>query len=122
MKKYLFLPLLMLMIGSASVLANKTSVKVTVSDSTVTKGTEITITVNVSHMGNTNAHHTDWVYLKVNGKEVKRWEYERNNLPPEQNFTIEYKITVTENTSIEVEGNCNMHGTAGPETLKITVT
>ena len=121
MKKYLLLPLVMLMIGSASVLANKTSVKVSVSDSTVAKGTEVTITINVTHVGNSNAHHTEWVYLKVNGKEVKRWEYGRNNLPANQNFTVEYKIKATENMSIEVEGNCNLHGTAGPATLKITV-
>ncbi len=121
MKKNFLLPLLLLILGSASALANRTSVKVSVSDSTAAKGTEVTITINVFHMGNSNTHHTEWVYLKVNGKEIKRWEYERNNLPPDQDFTLEYKYIVTGDTEIEAEGNCNIHGTAGPAEKKITV-
>ena len=120
MKKYLFLPMILLIIGSSSLLANKTSVKVSASGSSVTKGSEVTITITVTHSGNSKAHHTDWVYLKINGKEVKRWEYGRSNLPSNQVFTVEYKYTVTENGTIEVEGHCNLHGSAGPATLKIT--
>jgi desulfoferrodoxin (superoxide reductase-like protein) len=94
--------------------ANKTSVNVSV-PSQVKKGSQITITINVMHKGNSVGHHTDWVYLKINGKEVKRWTYDKNNLPADGNFTISYTYIVTEDTlSIEAEGDCNIHGTAGP--------
>jgi len=121
MKKFLFFPVLLFILSSASALANRTSATITVSDSTVAKGTEVTITINVAHMGNTNAHHTEWVYLKIDGKEVKRWEFERRNLPEDENFKLEYKYTVTGNTEIVVEGSCNLHGSAGPAEKKITV-
>ena len=102
--------------------ANKTSVKIT-APSKVKKGTQVTITINVMHKGNSVGHHTDWVYLKINGKEVKRWAYDKNTLPPSDgNFTISYTYTVTENTlSLEAEGDCNIHGTAGPAKTSVQV-
>jgi len=98
-------------------LANKTSVEIN-APAEVKKGTEITITVNVIHKGNSKSHHTEWVYLKINGKEVKRWTYTKDSLPSDENFTLEFKYMATEPLTIEVEGNCNIHGTAG---LKTTV-
>jgi hypothetical protein len=38
----------------------------------IKKGTEVTLVINVFHKGNSKTHHTDWVFLKINGKEVKR--------------------------------------------------
>lgn len=101
--------------------ANKTSVKVSI-PSKVKKGSQITITINVVHKGNTAGHYTDWVYLKINGKEVKKWSYDKNNLPPDGNFTLTYTYTVTENTlNIEAKGDCNIHGTSGPATANAKV-
>jgi hypothetical protein len=36
-------------------------------------------------------------------------------LPTDGNFTLSFTYVVTENTlNIEAEGDCNIHGTAGP--------
>ena len=49
---------------AVSTLANKTTVKITAVKS-ATKGTEVTVTLSVSHNANTPYHFTDWVYLKI---------------------------------------------------------
>jgi desulfoferrodoxin (superoxide reductase-like protein) len=102
-------------------MANKTSVEIK-APAEVKAGTEITIVINVMHNGNSKSHHTDWVYLKINGKEVKRWEYTKTSLAPDGNFTVEYKYTATEPLTVEAEGHCNVHGTAGAKTLDIKTT
>ena len=93
--------------------ANKTAVKIIV-PAKVAKGSQITITINVMHKGNTAGHYTDWVYLKINGKEVKRWLYDKTNLPADANFTLYYTYTVTDKTiNLEAMGDCSIHGSAG---------
>jgi desulfoferrodoxin (superoxide reductase-like protein) len=98
--------------------ANKTSVEVTVLD-TVEKGETVKITINVSHRGNSSRHHTDFVYLKINGKEVKRWEYSKANLPEGNEFIVEYEFEAEKTFEIEAKGNCNLHGSSG--TVKRTI-
>ena len=93
-------------------LANKTSVEV-VAPEKAEKGSEVTVVINVSHMGNTGAHFTDWVTIKINGKEVKRWEYTKKNLPESAKFKLEYTFVLNEKSTIEVKGNCNKHGSTG---------
>jgi hypothetical protein len=41
---------------------------------TATEGSQITITVHVTHSGNNFFHFTDWVWLKANDTEMGRWE------------------------------------------------
>lgn len=112
--------LILLTFISISATANKTSVKITAVKSAY-KGTEITVTINISHNSNSTVHYTDWVYLKINGKEVKRWAYDKTRLPASANFSLSYKFTLTVNVSIEVMGDCNLHGSAGPATAKIVL-
>jgi desulfoferrodoxin (superoxide reductase-like protein) len=112
MKKLLFLLPVLFFFTSANILANKTSVEIK-APSEIKKGTEVTLVINVSHIGNSKGHHTDWVYLKINGEEVKRWQYDKTNLPPSGNFTLEFKYTVNKDLNIEAEGHCNLHGSAG---------
>ena len=112
MKKLLFLLPVLLLITSASLLANKTSVEVK-APAEIKKGTEVTLVLSVFHNGNSKSHHTDWVELKINGKEVKKWQYDKDNLPPAGDFVLEYKYVVTENLNIEAQGHCNIHGSAG---------
>ena len=116
----ILIPFILFLTLCGNVLANKTSVKINAPE-LVDKGTEITITINVKHIGNTAGHFTDWVYLKINGKEVKRWEYTKNERPEAGNFTLEYKFVVNEESVIEVKGNCNKHGSTGAETLTINI-
>ncbi len=125
MKKLLFV-FTMMCLATFVALGNKTSVTVKAPEK-AEKGTEITITINVMHSGNSRLHHTDWVYLKINGKEVKRWEYDKRNLPPDENFALEYKYVIPGEASdsdeliIEAEGNCNVHGSDGESKVTIKV-
>jgi len=108
------------MLMVTAVFANKTSVKVVAPES-IKKGQELTVIVQVSHKGNSKMHHTNWVTLSVNGQEVKRWEFSGKSLPPEANFNLEYKFIPTGNCTITAKGNCNLHGSAGPDTVEVKV-
>lgn len=105
---------------STSAFANKTSVTI-VAPEKATKGSEVTVKIEVKHIGNTKGHYTDWVWVKINGEEYKRWEYTSDNLPEDQNFTLEFKIKVEETIEITAEGNCNKHGNKGEDKVKIIV-
>lgn len=94
---------------STSASANKSSVEIEAPGKAV-KGEEITIKVHVSHDGNSFMHHTDWVYIKINGEEVKRWEYSMFGKPPSEAFTKEITYTVNERLEIEAKAHCNLHG------------
>jgi desulfoferrodoxin (superoxide reductase-like protein) len=109
-KLFVLLSLLFFTLGSAS--ANKTSVEVK-APAEVKKGTEVTILIQVSHSSNSKGHYTDWVVLRINGKEVKRWSFNKSNLPPDSVFTLEYKMVAEEDLTIETEGHCNLHGSKG---------
>jgi desulfoferrodoxin (superoxide reductase-like protein) len=105
---------------STGVFANKTGVKI-IAPEKAAKGTEVTIKIEVTHMGNTKGHYTDWVVVKINGKEYKKWEYKPESLPEDQNFVIEFTIKVEENLEIIAEGNCNKHGSKGENKVTIKV-
>jgi desulfoferrodoxin (superoxide reductase-like protein) len=121
MKKLFVLVPLILLFVSPSLWANKTSVEVK-APAQVKKGSEITIVVTATHKGNSKAHFTDWVTIKQDGKEIKKWEYNKNALPSSAIFTVEYKITVTADCTIEAQGHCNLHGSAGPKSVVIKTT
>lgn len=121
MKKILVSFIALFCLSTLSIMANKTSVEIKVPE-TWKAGTEVTITVIVTHSGNSKAHHTDWVYLKINGKEVQRWVYTRDALPLTENFTVEYKFVPTESFTIEAEGHCSLHGTAGEKSASVKIT
>jgi len=121
MRKLIFMTTVLFLFSGLNLMANKTSVDIK-APATVKKGTEVTITINVMHKGNSKMHHTDWVTLKLNGKEVKKWEYTKESLPSSDNFTVEYKMTIPEDGTLEAQGNCNVHGSAGPKTLAVKTT
>lgn len=85
----------------------------------VQKGSEVTIRVNVSHEGNSVFHHVQWVYLKVNGKEIARWDYSATNRPDAERFFKEVKVAADGPLEIVAEASCNLHGSAGPVSAKI---
>ncbi len=100
--------------------ANKTSVKI-VAPEKAEAGTEVIIKIEVTHIGNSKAHYSDWVVVKVNGEEFKKWEYTKNNLPKSQNFTLKFKIKVETDLEIIAEGNCNKHGSKEEDKVSIKV-
>ena len=101
-----------LLLPATQALANKSVVAIVAPDAAA-KGTEITIKLNVTHSGNNMFHHTNWVYLVVNGKEAARWEFSAFDLPKDENFTLEFKLIVEEAMQLEALANCNLHGSTG---------
>jgi desulfoferrodoxin (superoxide reductase-like protein) len=116
---FLIIPIVVLMLVGP-VLANKTSVKIEAPAEAV-KGSTITVKINVSHDGNSYFHYTEWVYVKVNGKEVARWDFTRNARPENENFTREVQVKVDGPLEIESQGNCNIHGSAGIAKASVAV-
>ena len=102
------------------VLANKSSVSIE-GPQTVTKDTEITIRVTVTHKGNSFFHYTKWLKVMVNQKEVARWDYTASQRPEAEVFTKEIKVKADGNMEVTAEATCNIHGSAGPATIQITV-
>lgn len=100
--------------------ADKSSVSIDAPD-TAEKGSEIIIKITVTHNGNNLFHHTDWVYIKVNGSEIARWDFKFNDLPENEVFTREVKYTVQGPLTIEAEANCNLHGSKGTAVKKVIV-
>jgi desulfoferrodoxin (superoxide reductase-like protein) len=92
--------------------ADKSSVRIE-APTQAAKGATITITLHVSHHGNNFVHHTDWVYVKINGEEAKRWEFGTFSTPDNENFTLTLTHPMTGPIEIEAEANCNIHGSAG---------
>ena len=85
------------------------------------KGTEITVKINVAHNGNSRFHHTEWVSVKVNGREIQRSDYSGSNTPESERFTKELKIVVNEPLEIVAEASCNLHGSAGPDKANVAI-
>lgn len=118
MKKLIFLATVIFLFSGLSLMANKTSVTLK-GPATAKKGSEVTIVIDVTHKGNSKMHYTDWVTLKFNGKEVKKWEFTKEKLPEAQDFKLEYKMVLSEDGTFEAQGHCNLHGSAGAKTLAI---
>jgi desulfoferrodoxin (superoxide reductase-like protein) len=85
------------------------------------KGTEVTLRITVTHSANSPSHHTEWLKVSANQKEIARWEYTKDKLPEAAQFTKEIKMKVTENTEVVAEASCNNHGGKGPAKHKIIV-
>lgn len=102
------------------VLANKSSVSIE-GPQTVAKDTEITIRVTVTHKGNSFIHYTHWLKVMVNQKEIARWDYTMGQRPEAEVFTKEIKIKADENMEVTAEASCNIHGSAGPAKLQISI-
>ena len=110
--KILFCLMVVVLLSSGYALADKSAVTINAPESAA-KGTEVTVKLNVAHSGNNMFHYTKWVYIKVNGKEIARWDFSATKTPELENFTKEVKFTVTEPAQIEAEASCNIHGSAG---------
>lgn len=119
---FLFAVMFIVCLTASTLYANKTSVGIDAPDQAV-KGSVIKIKISITHKGNNFFHHTDWVYVKVNGKEIARWEFSSGKLPEEENFyrEIEYKAEEAGALAVEAEGNCNLHGSTGKAVKTITV-
>jgi desulfoferrodoxin (superoxide reductase-like protein) len=101
-------------------LADKSAVTLEAPDQAA-KGTEVVVKLHVKHSANSFIHYTNWVQVKVNGKDTALWEYSMGNRPEGAIFTKEVKLMVNEPLEIVAEANCNLHGSQGPAKKKIAL-
>ena len=97
--------------------ANKSETKIEAPESAA-KGSEITVKVTVTHNGNSAFHYTEWLWVKVNGKEVARWDFGTKK-PEGATFTREIKVKVDGDLEIRAKASCNMHGSANEAVVKV---
>ncbi|RPJ36117.1 MAG: hypothetical protein EHM27_16265 [Deltaproteobacteria bacterium] len=107
-------------IWAAPAMADKAAVAIE-APADAAKGAEITIRLTVTHSSNTERHHVEWVKIWVNNLEVQKWVYSPSKLPEGVPFTREIKAKAIENLEIKAEASCNVHGSKGPATFKISV-
>jgi len=115
----IFLVMMILVYGQ-DVLANKSATSIEAPEN-VTKGSEITIRVTVTHNANNFIHYTKWLQIMINGKDFAQWDYTRVNRPEGATFTKEIKFKAEGDIEIKAEASCNIHGSAGPSTVKVLV-
>lgn len=77
------------------------------------RGSTITVTVRVSHEGNSFFHFTDWAWLRAGEVEIARWRFSADNRPEDENFTRQVAYTLHGPTTFTAQANCNVHGSAG---------
>jgi desulfoferrodoxin (superoxide reductase-like protein) len=100
--------------------ANKAETKIEVPES-ADKGSEITIRVTVIHSANNFFHHTEWLWIKVNDREIARWDYTGTDKPEGATFTKEIKYKVEGDIEIKAKASCNLHGSANEAAVKLSV-
>lgn len=103
-----------------SAFANKASTSIE-APQTIQKGSEVTIRVTVTHKGNSFLHYTKALQVIANKKEIARWDFASGQRPEAEVFTKEVKTTALEDLEVTAEAHCNIHGSTGPATVKISV-
>jgi desulfoferrodoxin (superoxide reductase-like protein) len=116
----LSIPFFFLTLRTGVAFANKSSTSIE-APQTATKGSEITIRVTVTHKGNSFLHYTKWLQVIANKKEIARWDFSSGQRPEAEIFTKEITIKAMEDMEVTAEANCNIHGSTGPTTAKISV-
>jgi desulfoferrodoxin (superoxide reductase-like protein) len=116
----LSIPFFFLTLRTGVAFANKSSTSIE-APQTATKGSEITIRVTVTHKGNSFIHYTKALQVIVNQKEIARWDYSSGQRPEAGVFTREVKTTALEDLEVTAEAHCNIHGSTGPATVKISI-
>ena len=73
--------------------ANKASVAISAPE-TAAKGSEVLVKLTITHSANNFFHYTNWVTLKVNGKEFSRWDFSSGNRPEAARLSLFVIATV----------------------------
>jgi desulfoferrodoxin (superoxide reductase-like protein) len=103
-----------------SAFANKSSASIE-APQTAQKGSEVMIRVTITHKGNSFIHYTKGLQVIANKREIARWDFTSGQRPEAEVFTREVKIIALEDLEVTAEAHCNIHGSAGPATIKISV-
>lgn len=102
------------------VLADEAAIKMKV-PTAVAAGSVITVKLEITHDGNNFIHHVDEVTVTAGEEEIKRWEFGMFDKPESENFVLEFEYTVDREIELTARANCNLHGSKGPQSLKITI-
>ncbi len=117
---FFLIPILIVILSFAgTALAGKASVSIE-APADAPKGSEITIRLTVTHSANSYFHHVEWLKVWLNNQEFTRWDYSASNRPEGATFTKEVKFKVDGNIEVKAEASCNIHGSKGPATWKVT--
>jgi desulfoferrodoxin (superoxide reductase-like protein) len=116
----LSVPFFLLTLQTGVAFANKSSTSIEAPQS-VPKGSEVILRVTVTHRGNNFLHYTNWLRVVVNQKEIARWDFSWGQRPEAEVFTREIKLAALEDLEVTAEANCNLHGSTGPTTVKISI-
>ena len=108
-----------LVVTPANSFANKASVKIEVTPAADSRS-EVVIKILVFHHGNNLFHHVEWVDVEINNKPLRRWEFSAFHLPESGDFSREITYKVEEAGEIVGQASCNIHGSTGPATSKIS--
>ncbi len=118
----LFCVVLLLVVAGWSGMALADKAAATIEGPTsAAKGSEVTVKVTVTHSANSATHHVEWLKVTAGGKEIARWNFTSSQRPEAATFTKEVKVTVLDMTEIKAEANCNVHGSKGPSSLRVSV-
>lgn len=119
MKKMMMLIVgVLFLLGAGPALANKAVVRME-APVNATQGEKIKITLFVTHSANNFFHHTKELYLKMNGKEVARWEFSGTKLPEAADFSRTFEYVMAEPVTLESAAFCNIHGSANTATATV---
>jgi desulfoferrodoxin (superoxide reductase-like protein) len=110
---------LFFILGGKNSWANKAEAKIEVPENAA-QGSEITLRVTVTHSANNFFHHTEWLQVKINEKEIARWDFTGTNKPEAATFTRDIKFRVEGDVEIKAQASCNIHGSAGEAVAKVT--
>ena len=106
-------------LGGKNAWANKTETKIEAPQSGA-QGSEITIRVTAIHSANNFFHYTEWLQVKINEKEIARWDFTGTNKPEAATFTREIKYRLEGDVEIKAQASCNLHGSAGEGVAKVS--
>ena len=106
-------------LGGKNAWANKAEAKIEAPESAA-KGSEITIRVTATHSANNFFHYTEWLQIKINEKEIARWDFTGTNKPEAATFIREIKYRLEGDAEIKAKASCNLHGSAGEGLQKVS--
>ncbi len=108
------------LISGPNAFADQTSVRIE-APASAPVGSDITVSVHVTHEGNSFFHFTDWVWLKADDKEIGRWEFKADQRPENEIFTLQVRYRLNGPVVFTAQGNCNLHGSAGAARAEVAV-
>ncbi|MGC1122407.1 MAG: desulfoferrodoxin family protein [Candidatus Methanofastidiosia archaeon] len=76
----------------------------------VTAGDEVTLKIMITHEGNDNDHHINYVWLYQNDRMAKEWVWTVDDYIKDDQFTLEYTTILTEDTVFLAKAHCTLHG------------